>query len=251
LLVKASGVTEPTVLAINIEGRLLSPGVLVEFVVPLGQAARARTFGPLAIVLCTSDEGTRDILRAIAESHNLALFVAPSPDKLSEAEPLGPLTATEVETLDVVRRLGGRVTVANFAQATKLEATAATNRLVNVFKKGYVQRVERSRRDGVLFVDPRAATPSEDPADPTSGDFSLPEPMRRDVKALADMQGREPSAVLATAWQKFLSTQKDQLAADHRALQDAMKRGDKDELARLSKRFAKKQAQARAERLSR
>ncbi|MEJ7786478.1 MAG: hypothetical protein WKF96_16875 [Solirubrobacteraceae bacterium] len=147
-----------------------------------------------------------------------------------------------------MRRLGGRVTVANFAHATKLEPSAATNRLVNVSTKGYVHRVERSRRDGVLFVDPRAATPAEDPADPTSGDFSVPEPLRHDVKALTGMQEREPGAALATAWQEFLGAHKEQLAADHRELQDAMKRGDKEELARLSKRYAKKQAQARAKR---
>lgn len=243
-----SGVKEPTVLAVNLEGRFPSAGVLMELVVPLGQAARARTLGPLAVVLCTSDEGTRDVLRALAQSHDLALYVAPSPDRLSEAEPLGQLTVTEQETLDVVRRLGGRVTVANFARATELEPSAATNRLVNVFKKGFVHRVERSRRDGILFVDPRAATPAEDPADPTSGDFSLPEPLRHDVKALAGMQVREPGAALATAWQELLGAHKEQLATDHRELQEAMKRGDKEELARLSKRYAKKQAQARSER---
>ncbi len=243
-----SGVNEPTVLAINLEGRFPSAGVLMELVVPLGRAASGGTLGPLAVVLCTSDEGTRDVLRALAQTHDLALYVAPSTERLSEAEPLGPLTVTEHETLNVVRHLGGRVTVANYAQATNLEASAATNRLVNVFKKGFVHRVERSRRDGALFVDPRAATLAEEPADPTSGDFSLPEPLRHDVKALVDIQNRESGAAIATAWQELLGAHKEQLAADHRELQDAMRRGDKEELARLSKHYAKKQAQARAER---
>jgi hypothetical protein len=249
-VLKPSGVEEPTVLALNLEGRFPSAPVLLELVVPLGQAARGRTLGPLAVVLCTADEGTRQVLRALAATYDLALFVAPSVDRLAEAEPLGALTSTEQETLEVLRQLGGRVTVANFAQATGLEPSAATNRLVNVFQKGFVHRVERPRREGILFVDPRAATPYEDPADPTSGDFSLPQPLRRDVRALAEMQGREPGALLASAWHEFLDTHKEQLSADHEQLREALKSGDKDELARFSKRYSKKQAEARAARLS-
>jgi hypothetical protein len=244
-----SGVNEPTVLAVNLEGRFPSPAVLLELVAPLGRAARGRTLGQLAFVLCTGDEGLREVLRALAQAYDLSLFIAPSVERLSEAEPLGSLTPTEHETLDVLRRLGGRVTVANFAEATGLEAPAATNRLVNVFQKGFVHRVERPRREGLLFLDPRVATPAEDPADPTSGDFSLPEPLRRDVKALADMQGREP-AERGSALGELFGTHKEQLAADHEGLRAAIKSGDKDELAQFSKRYSKKQAQARAARLT-
>lgn len=250
-LLKPSGVTEPTVLALNLEGQLPSAPILLELVVPLGQAARGQTLGPLAVVLCTEDEGWLVVLRALAQTYDLALFAAPSVERISEAEPLGSLTPTEHETLDILRRLGGRVTVAHFAQATGLEPNAAANRLVNVSRKGFVHRVDRPRRDGLLFVDPRAATPHEDPADPTSGDFSLPQSLRRDVKALADMQGVEPGVLLASAWHELLDTHKDQLEADHDALRDAIKRDDKDELAQFSKRYSKKQAEARAARLKR
>ena len=249
-VVQASGVKEPTVLALNLEGRFPSAPVLLELVVPLGRAARGRTFGPLAIVLCTEDNATREVLRALAETYDLALFVAPSAERLAEAEPLGSLSPTERETLEVLRRLGGRVTVANFALATGLEPNAATNRLVSVAGKGFVHRVDRPRRDGSLYVDPRAATPGEDPADPTSGDFSLSEPLRRDVKALAEMQDRESGAALASAWTDLLETHKDQFAADHEALRAAVKRGDKEELAQFARRYAKKQAATRAARLA-
>lgn len=249
-LLVPSGVREPTVLALNLEGRLPDGPVLFELVIPLGQAARSRTLGPLAVVLCTEDEGMREVLRSLATTYDLALFVAPSVERLSEAEPLGSLTPTEHETLEVLRRLGGRITVANFAQATGLEPSAATNRLVNVSQKGFVHRVERPRREGVLFVDPRAATPGEDPADPTSGDFMLPQPLRRDVKALADMQGSEPGELLASAWHEFLHVHKDQLMADHETLRAAIKSDNKDGLAQFSKRYSKKQAEARAARLS-
>lgn len=250
-VLKPSGVREPTVLALNLEGRFPSASVLLELVLPLGQAVRGRTLGPLAVVLCTSDEGTRDVLRALAGTYDLALFVAPSLERLKEAEPLGALTATEQETLEVLRGIGGRATVAKFADATGLEPSAASNRLVNVSQKGFVHRVERPRRDGILFLDPRAAKPYEDPADPTSGDFSLPQSLRRDLQALAEMQGSEPGPLLASAWHQFLDTHKETLVADHDRLRSSIKEGDQLELMRFAKRYTKKQAEARADRLSR
>ena len=245
-IVQASGVTEPTVIALNLEGWVPDQSMLLELVVPLGRAARMRTLGPLAIVLCTEDEAWRVVLDALAQTQDLALFIAPSVERLSEAVPLGSLTPTEHETLNVLHRLGGRVTVANFAGATGLEANAATNRLVNVTQKGFIHRVQRPGRDPLLFVDPRAARPAEDPADPTSADFALPEPLRRDVQALAEMRELEPGEPLAAAWHELLAVRKAELEAEHDAMREAIKRGDKAELARLAKRFAKKQAEARA-----
>lgn len=245
-LIQPSGVTEPTVVAINLEGRFPSASVLNELVVPLGRLARSGSNGPLAIVICTGDEGTRDVLRALARTYDLALFWAPSVNEIQAAEPLGPLTETDTETLQIVERLGGRVTVSSFAGSAGLEANAASNRLVSVAQKGFLHRVDRPRRHGILFVDPRIASPKEDPADPTSGDFLVPQPLRRDVKALAEMQGREPGAVLANAWQEFLQTHEGQLARDHAELAEAMKRGDHAELSSFSKQYNKKQAESRS-----
>jgi len=244
-----SGVREPTVLALNLEGRFPSAAVLLELVVPLGRAARSRTHGPLAIVLCTTDEAVRTIIRAVAETHDLALFLAPAPDRLAEAEAVGVLTATERETLEILRHLGGRVTVANFAEASGLEPSAASNRLMNVSQKGFVHRVERPRRDGLLFVDPRVGVPAEDAADPTSGDYRLPDSIRRDVQALTTMQQTQPGQGLSAAWQELMESNKDQLSADHEALRDAMERGYQAEIARFAKRYSKKQAAARANRV--
>jgi hypothetical protein len=249
-VLEASGVKEPTVLAINLEGRFPSAAALVELIVPLGEVARAQTLGPLAVVLCTTDEGVRQTVRAVAFTQDLALYLAPAVDRLAEAEPVGPLTPSDQHTLEVLRGLGGRATVATFAGATGLEAPAATNRLMNVQKKGMVHRVERSRREGVLFVDPRAATSFEDLADPTSGDYLVPEPLRRDVRALADMQGRDSGEARVSAWRELLTGNSEHLDADHQAMRAARERGDTAELARLAKRYTKKQAQARARRLS-
>lgn len=247
-LVKPSGVTEPTVLVINLEGRFPSATVLVELIMPLAQSAKAGTQGPLAVVVCTREEAVRTVVRALAQSHDLPIFLASSPRELGEAEPAGSLTATERETLEVLHRLGGRSTISTFADKTGLEANAATNRLVNVLNKGFVQRVERPRRQGHLYLDPRAARPAEDPADPTSGDYGVPERVRSDVGALAEMQVREPGPLLANAWHEFLSEHGEYLAAEHERLAELVKRQDHEGLAEVARRYAKKQARARRDR---
>jgi len=247
-LVMPSGVTEPTALVINLEGRFPSPGVLLELILPLAQAARAGTYGPLALVVCSQDEAVRTVVRALAQMHDVAIFLARSPSELDQAEPAGQLTPTERETLEVLHRLGGRTTVSTFAGATGLESNAATNRLVSVLDKGFVQRVERPRRQGQLFLDPRAARPAQDPADPTSGDFNVPEEVRSDVLALAEMQSREPGPLLSEAWLEFMTKHGGYLAAEHERLADLVKQGDEEGLADVGRRFAKKQAQARRKR---
>ena len=199
----------------------------------------------MTLVVCTQDEGVRVVLRALAQSQDVALYIAPSPRELDKAEPAGSLTPTEQETLKVLHGLGGRSTIATFAEATGLEANAATNRLVSIKNKGFVQRIERPRRQGQLFLDPRAARLHEDPADPTSGDFEVPEPVRRDFRALAEMQVRERGSFLANAWQEFLIEHRDYLAAEHEHLADLVKQEDKAGLAEVGRRDAKKQAQAR------
>jgi len=219
--------------------------VLVELILPLAQAARAGTYGPLALVVCTQDDAVRIVMKALAETHSLPIFLARSPSELYDAEPAGPLTTTERETLEVLRRLGGRTTVSTFAEATSLEPNAATNRLVNVVNKGFVQRVERTGRQGQLFVDPRAARPAEEPADPTSGDFGVPESVRSDVRALTEMQVREPGPNLANAWHEILAKHEDYFATEHDRLADMVKRDDKAGLTEVGRQYARKQAQAR------
>lgn len=243
-LIQPSGVGEPTVIAVNLEGRFPSATVLKEIVVPLGRIARSGSSGPLTVVICTREEGTRDVVRALAQTYDLALFWAPSAEELSEAEPLGPMTVTDSETLEIVSRLGGRVTVSGFADAASLEANAASNRLMSVVQKGFIHRVERPRRHGILFVDPRAATPTEDPADPTSGDFLVSHPLRRDIRALSEMQSREQGNVLANAWQELLVTHKDELSREHSTLAEAMKRDDHTELSKVAQRYTKKKVES-------
>jgi hypothetical protein len=244
-LLNPSGVSEPTALVVNLEGRFPTPSVLLELVLPLARAVRSGAHGPLALVVCTEDEGTRTVLRALAEANNLSFYLAPSAAEIEAAEPVGSLTPTDLETLRVIRGLGGRTTVASFAKSAGLEVNAATNRLTNLHHKGFVQRVDRSRGEGRLFLDPRAALPNEDPADPTSADFAVPEAVRSDVRALAEMQAREAGPLLADAWLEFLDTHRGYLAEEHERLADLARRGDHEGLAEVGRRYAKKIAQAR------
>jgi hypothetical protein len=196
-LVQPSGVREPTVLAINLEGRFPLTEVLHELIVPLAQAARSGSLGPLMLVICTPSAKLRDTLEALAEKHKLALFVAPSPDRVAEAEPIGDLTPTERQTLDTVRRLGGSVNVSAFAKAAGLTAPAATNRLVNVMHKGFMQRADRPRSEGVVYMDPHAVRVNEVPP-------QLPLSLSREVEIFAAVSGRSRDDLVTTAWSEWV-----------------------------------------------
>jgi hypothetical protein len=193
-LVNPSGVKRPTIVALDLEGMVLSVPQLVELVVPLAKATRAGSLGPLALVVCTSNQPTREVLRALAENSDLALFVAPSTERLTEAEPYGALTPTERETLEVMHRLGGTLTVAKFADATGLGATAATNRLVGVQQKGFVQKVERPRSAGAIFLDPPRAIEAQ-----VALQRELPRTLARELQIFSAIRGRRPDELLAEA----------------------------------------------------
>lgn len=199
-LLPLTALQQPTVLAIDLEGSFPSAPVLIELVVPLAQEARSGKLGPLVLVICSPDPGVRDTLRALARAYELALFVAPSRYQLAAAEPVGDLTATEEESLRELQRLGGRVTVASFARATGLGAPAATNRLVNLLQKGYLHRVDRPRRAGGVYLDPRAAVPATSQA-------GLPNQLRHELAIFAAVSGQQPDELLAVAWAEWATEQ--------------------------------------------
>ncbi|MCW2993820.1 MAG: hypothetical protein JWQ18_1315 [Conexibacter sp.] len=200
-LVEPSGVKEPTVLAIDLEGRFPLASALHELIVPLARAARSGSLGPLMLVICTPSVPLRDMLEALAEKHQLALFVAPSARRIAEAEPIGDLTATERETLETMRRLGGAVNVATFAQEAGLSAPAATNRLVNLVQKGFVQRDERPRSEGTIYLNPYAVRADEVPA-------QLPPVLAREVDIFAAVRGQASADLLGAAWTEWASTER-------------------------------------------
>jgi hypothetical protein len=242
-----SEVRAPTVLLVNLEGRFLTVAALHELVVPVGQLLRSGRHGSVSVVFASPDAGTRDSIRALAESYQLPLYVAPSVDRISEAEPVGPLTAGEHETIALMRRLGGRVTVAQVASAAGLDSPAAANRLNSVVGKSFAHRVNRPKSAGHLYVAPWIAKP-EEAADPTQPDFDVPFGVRADVSALAALQGREPDDVLAEAVQLFMEEHREQLEKDYENVARMMRDGDTEGVAKQSTRFANKQAKAHVRR---
>lgn len=245
-LLKPSGVSEPTTLVIDLEGRFPSSGVLVELIVPLANAVKSGISGPLALIVCTQDESVRTIIRALAESNDLPIYIAPSSKQLHKAEAVGPLTPTEQETLHVLHELGGRASVSTFAEETGLESNAATNRLVSVMNKGFIKRIERSGRQGQFFLDPRSAQPIEDDIaqHPSDGDYGVPKSVRSDVRSFAEMQVLEPGETLANAFQEFFAANQEYLSANHEKLVKIVSDGDATALSEASRRFTAMQIEA-------
>jgi predicted transcriptional regulator len=232
----------PSVLAINLEGRFFTTPALHALVIPLGQAVQNRTHGDIKLIFATPDPSARDTIAALANLYSLPLYLAPSINQLSQSEPVGPLTAGEHDTIDLMRRLGGRVTVAQLAEEGGLEQPAAANRLNSVVAHNFVHRVDRPRSEGHLYMAPWVAAPREDAADPTSGDFELSEQLRSDVRELAEAQGRTPEEVYSEALEAFLEHHRAELAAQHAEVARMMKAGDSAGLAAYAKSFSKKRA---------
>jgi len=149
------------VAVLNLGGAVFSPGALQELLLPLARRLRAGDPHPLALVVIAEDRGVADFVRMLAATHSLTLYISDRPGRVSEAEPAGRLTPTERQTLDALAALGGRATVSTFAHQLQMHVTAAGNRLSNLADRGYLQREQRSRRQGDEFVDPRPEAQQE------------------------------------------------------------------------------------------
>ena len=133
-----------------------TPVVLRKTVLTLGEDVKAGRYGDFSLFICSEDEDTRSVIGDIAAAQNIAVFVCTSSADLEDAEPVGLLTAKDLETLELVSNAGGTVTAMSLSTDIGIEKTAAGNRLVSLQKKGYLQRVERPHPEGDLFVDPRS-----------------------------------------------------------------------------------------------
>lgn len=197
-VVNPSGVSEPTLVTLDLTDWVPTVEALVELVVPLARNMRSGALGPLSLVVCTADGATREVLRALATADDLALFVAPAPERLAEAEPFGRLTETERRTLETLHSLGGAVSVSAFAEATGLAAPAATNRLVSVADKGFVRKLDRPRPAGALFIDPRSAIVAHELP------VALPPAVRHEIDIFAAVAGHDRAGILALARAEFV-----------------------------------------------
>jgi len=147
----------PHLAILDLSGKLFSPASLRQLIVPFGQQILGGVFGQMKVVIVSADPAVLEQVALLAREHQLPFFLAVSrdPAAVEQAMPAGDLTPSEAETLNYIRELGGMTTVARLAEAMNLESNAATNRLVNVDRKGYLYRIKRNRQLGDLFVDPR------------------------------------------------------------------------------------------------
>ncbi len=220
--VSPTGVHEPTVLQLNLEGRFLGVGALYELVVALGRAVKAGEYGPLSIVINTSDEATRQAVSAFAELLELPIYLS-STLALEDAWPAVEVTSTQEEILRALRDRGGRGTVTDIAGEVGSAHAAVSNVLTDLANRGLVFRASGAGRRGHTYLDPSSARPAESPAHPEMLDFDVPANVREDVRALAEMQGREPSAVLLEAWREFLTKHREHMAADSRRIAQTLR----------------------------
>ncbi len=149
----------PQVVVLDLAGVALTPATLQELVLPLAQRIRGGEYGTVRLVICTPDSGVADFVRYMAEAHQLALYLSASSSDILEGTPIGKLTPTESGTLDTIILLGGQVTASRLAETEGIRPSAATNRLVNLDREGYLLRESRGRREGDVYIEPRSARP--------------------------------------------------------------------------------------------
>ena len=151
----------PQVLVIDLGGSAFTPSALQELILPLAQRIRGGEYGTVRLVIRTDDPGVGDFIRYVAQAHQLPLYLSDSLSNLLwEGTPAGNLTSTERGTLDTIVELGGRVTASRLADAESIRPSAATNRLANLDRSGYLIRQARGRREGDVYIEPRSSTAS-------------------------------------------------------------------------------------------
>ncbi|MGH9511438.1 MAG: hypothetical protein ACRD2U_04810 [Terriglobales bacterium] len=244
---------------INLEGGFFAPGALKEMLVPLGQAVRNGTYGSAALVVVSSDEGIVEFLEALAENHELPIFLSASPNApLSQARPIGSLTTAEMQTYGLIRSAGGEVTSSGVADLAGIEVNAAVNRLSALARKGYVHRVSRPRREGDTFVDllsaaePRGAATTDFHQETSAvQEFSIPDGVRESVRLMATIQGSNPAEVLLRAWREFLDRHRDVLESESKEVRRMLRENDQEGLANYANRHNRERAKQAAARIKR
>ena len=159
LAARLSPIDDPQVLVLDLAGGAFTPSALQELILPLAQRIRGGEHGTVRLIISTTDPGVRDFIRYMAQAHRLPLYLSASPFDLEEGTPVGDLTETERSTLDTIIVLGGQVTASSLAAREGINPSAATNRLVNLDRQGYLVRQPRGRREGDVYIEPRSATP--------------------------------------------------------------------------------------------
>lgn len=152
---------ERTTVLLDLNGIDATPGALQNLILPIAQQIRDGICGPAKLVIATSDPAIASYVGFLAKAHSLPIFTVSSAGALQDARPAGQLTPTEEETLSALLEFKGEASSPHIAERFDIELTAATNRLVNLEKKGYLFRIAKGGREADVFIDPRVTAPSQ------------------------------------------------------------------------------------------
>jgi metal-responsive CopG/Arc/MetJ family transcriptional regulator len=75
----------------------------------------------------------------------------------------------------------------------------------------------------------------------------LPEDLYENIKKVAALEGRQPAEVLRDAWQQYLATNREVLAAQFESAAALLRNGDTEGLARLASEKVEQRAELAAE----
>jgi hypothetical protein len=144
------------------------------------------------------------------------------------------------------------------AEMAGIEVNAAGNRLSALTKKGYLQRVTRSRREGDAFVDlltaaeqSGAATTNVKAVPAASEEFSIPDEVREGTRAVATIDGSDPRELLLRAWREFVDRNREVLDVESKDVRRMLKENDREGLAAYANRRNRERARQAAARLRR
>jgi DNA-binding Lrp family transcriptional regulator len=158
-LMPATGRVWPRRLVLELSGGAnFTPAALEEIVVPLGERYLSGKGGDIAgIVFVSPDEALQRAILALGRNYGFPFYVASSrrSEDVRNAQAATELSAAEIETMEAIAKHGGHATAAQLATALSLEAPAVNNRVTNLSRRGLVYKVERNRRQGAEYVDPR------------------------------------------------------------------------------------------------
>ncbi|MFL5916960.1 MAG: hypothetical protein ACJ752_15170 [Gaiellaceae bacterium] len=228
----------PQAWVLNLEDTAMTAEALYELIVPLGERLREGRYGESALFVASGSPQVRSMLEGMAVQHNFPLFILDSlKSSLRDATPVGPVTETDRDVLAYTMAAGGIATSAHLARAENITLAAASNRLADSSERGYLAKVERPRKQGNQFLDPRVAFAPRHEAKfvPTAaaGEFDPARPELRDLIAqTAREQGRQPAEVLADMWRAYTSQNYNSEAAEFRKVGEMISFGDREALKR-------------------
>ena len=239
-------VAGPYVLSVDLDARDRDLGVveLDELVIQLGAQLKARRFGEFLLVVTTHDPSMREVVRALAASHEVPIYLAPSPYELDQAVPAMDLTPLQGSVLQVVGQVGW-ATTSVVAQALGSHQATISNVLANLASAGLLLRTEGSGRIGHAYGHPIAAT-AVATDEPLRTTVTIPDALNDEIAAIARLAGQDPGQMLTVAWQEFLDRHHDLMAATYSNMARLMKENDRAGLIELVTRSAAAHARATA-----